>query len=281
MLGLLLLQVLASCLWLGHSEVVDSFDSCRQFFYLGTFPNNALNPQNPARICQRFRNAYHYATLYDRDRRIPVYSAYKYQPVEKQRPRGWWFLEPQLTGKCSLKEMETESYLKEKCKISSDDIKKSQAVLDDYKGLKGLVHGHLSPTGHMDDDVSKMATFTLTNIVPQDSILNNGQWRVYEDKTMKKNTKDCKTTYVITGAVPGKTYVSDERVNRPSHIWSAACCLGDEEPQDSWGAIAENDKNQVEELSLGELEDRLTELYGGTVTLFNNACPRKRASRNH
>ncbi|NWZ89375.1 ENDD1 protein, partial [Nesospiza acunhae] len=275
MLGLLLLQVLASCLWLGHSEVVKSFDSCPQFFYARTFPNSALNPKNPAWICQRFRNSYHYATLYDRDRRIPVYSAYKYQPAEGKRPRGWWFVEPQLTGKSNLKEMETESHLIEQYHISSEDIKKSQAVLDDYKGLKGLDHGHLSPCGHMVNDVSKMATFTLTNIVPQDSVLNKGQWGVYEHKTMIKKTKGCKTTYVITGAVPGNTYISEDRVNRPSHIWSAACCLGDEEPKDAWGAIAENDKNEVEELSLEDLEKRLTELYGGPVTLFNNACPRE------
>ncbi|XP_063009736.1 endonuclease domain-containing 1 protein-like [Melospiza melodia melodia] len=273
MLGPLLLQVLASCLWLGHSEVVNSFDSCPQFFYDGIPPNDALNPNNPAWICQRFRNSYHYATLYDKEKRIPVYSAYKYQPAEK-RPRGWWFVEPQLTGKCNIKEMETESYLKEKCKISSDDIKESQAVRDDYKGLKDLDRGHLSPSAHMDNDVSKMATFTLTNIVPQDKTLNNGQWRVYENETMQNYTEDCTTTYVITGAVPGNTFVSDNRVNRPSHIWSAACCMLDKKPPKAWGAIAENDKNEVEELSLGELEERLTELYGGTVTLFNNACPR-------
>ncbi|XP_054148419.1 endonuclease domain-containing 1 protein-like [Melozone crissalis] len=276
MLGLLLLlQVLDSCLWLGHSEVVNSFDNCPQFFYDGIPPDGALNPTNPARICQRFRNSYHYATLYDRDRRIPVYSAYKYQPVEEKRPRGWWFLEPQLIDNCNLKEMKKESDIKKECKISQEVIKRSQAVDDDYKGLKDLDRGHLSPSGHMDKDVSKMATFTLTNIVPQDSTLNNGQWRVYEDKTMKKNTKDCKTTYVITGAVRGNTYISHERVNRPSHIWSAACCMLDKKPPKAWGAIAENDKNQVEELSLGELEDRLTELYGGRVTLFNNACPRE------
>ncbi|NWR26147.1 ENDD1 protein, partial [Emberiza fucata] len=275
MLGLLLLQVLASCLRLGHSEVVNSFDSCPQYFYAGTIPNDALNPKKPAWICQRFRNAYHYATLYDRDNRIPVYSAYKYQPVEGKRPRGWWFVEPQLTGKSNLKEMETESRLEKEYKISPDDIKRSQAVKDDYKGLKDLVHGHLNPSGHMDKDVSKMATFTLTNIVPQNSVLNDGQWRVYEDKTMIKLTKGCTTTYVITGAVPGDTYVSSGRVNKPSHIWSAACCLVGTEPTSAWGAIAENDKDEVETITLGELEKRLTNLYRETVTLFNNACPRE------
>ncbi|XP_064277752.1 endonuclease domain-containing 1 protein-like [Passer domesticus] len=275
MLGLLLLQVLASCLWLGHSEVVNSFASCPQFFYAGTTPNDALNPKNPAWICQRFRNSYHYATLYDRDRRIPVYSAYKYEPGDAKKPPEWWMVEPQLIDKNSLPDMERDWILIEQKKFTLDQIKQSQAVLDDYKGLKDLDRGHLSPSGHQLSRESKMATFTLTNIVPQDSSLNNGKWNAYEHKTMSKKTKGCTTTYVITGAVPGNTYVSEERVNRPSHIWSAACCLVDEEPTKAWGAIAENDKNEVEELSLGELEERLTDLYKGEVTLFNNACPRK------
>ncbi|XP_038010017.1 endonuclease domain-containing 1 protein-like [Motacilla alba alba] len=275
MLGLLLLQVLASCLWLGHSEVVKSFEECPQFFYAETTPNDALNPKNPALICQRFNNSYHYATLYDRDRRIPVYSAYKYQPGDAKKPPEWWMVEPQLIDKNSIPDMERDWILIEQKKFTSDQIKESQAVHNDYKGLKGLDRGHLSPSGHQFSRESMMATFTLTNVVPQDRSLNKGEWNAYELKTMSKKTKGCKTTYVITGAVPGNTYIAEERVNRPSHIWSAACCLGDEEPKDAWGAIAENNKNEVEELSLKELEKRLTELYGGTVTLFSSACPRK------
>ncbi|XP_064277616.1 endonuclease domain-containing 1 protein-like [Passer domesticus] len=277
MLGLLLLQVLASCLWLGHSEVETPFAGCPQFFYAGHPPNDALNPDNPAWICQRFRSSYHYATLYDRDRRIPVYSAYKYQPGDGRRPSDCWMVEPQLIdNNVNLKEMERDWILIQEKKFTLDQIKQSQAVPADYKELEGLDRGHLSPSGHQFSRESKMATFTLTNIVPQDSSLNKGQWNIYESKKMrtKTKTKGCTTTYVITGAVPGNTYVSEERVNRPSHIWSAACCLVDEETTKAWGAIAENDKNEVEELSLGELEERLTELYKGEVTLFNNACPR-------
>ncbi|XP_053799356.1 endonuclease domain-containing 1 protein-like [Vidua chalybeata] len=281
MLGLLLLQVLASCLWLGHGEVVTSFTSCPQFFYAGTTPNDVLNPKNPAWICQRYMNSYHYATLYDRDRRIPVYSAYKYKPGDAKKPHSWWFVEPQLIDKNSLKEMERESVLIEQQKFTLDQIKESQAVLYDYEDLKDLDRGHLSPSGHHVSTDSKMATFTLTNIVPQDSSLNKGMWNAYEVDTMVQYTMDCTSTYVVTGAVPGNTYVSEGRVNRPSHIWSAACCLGDTQPWKAWGAIAENDKNEVEVLSLGELEKRLTNLYGKMVTLFNNACPREQSSHPH
>ncbi|CAN8210496.1 unnamed protein product [Coccothraustes coccothraustes] len=275
MLGLLLLQVLASCLWLGHSEVVKSYTSCRQFFYLGLPPTDVLNPKNPAWICQRFNNSYHYATLYDRDRRIPVYSAYKYQPGPGKRPDVPWFVEPQLIGKNNLKEMETESVLLNQHGFTLDQIKKSQAVFADYSAT-GLDRGHLCPNGHQDDVDSKKATFTLTNAVPQNSSLNSGQWSVYESDTMHTMTQGCTTTYVITGAVPGNTYISSGTINVPSHIWSAACCEMLKNKKKAWGAIARNDKNEVEVLSLGELEKRLAELYKGkTVTLFNNACPRQ------
>ncbi|NXB97638.1 ENDD1 protein, partial [Orthonyx spaldingii] len=276
MLRLLLLQVLASCLWLGHSEVVTSPASCPQFFYQGITPNEALEPQKPAWICQRYNNSYHFATLYDRDRRIPVYSAYVYEPGTAKRPHSWWFVEPQLIGKNNLKEMERESVLIEQHKFTSQDIEKSQAVLDDYKKMQGLDRGHLSPNGHLTSRESKTATFTLTNVVPQDSNLNNGEWNIYERKTMPKATQSCDTTYVITGAVPGNTYVANDRVNRPSHIWSAACCLVGTTPTDAWGVIAENDKNdKFPLLKLWQLEETLTELYGGKkVTLFDSACPR-------
>ncbi|NXF24859.1 ENDD1 protein, partial [Rhodinocichla rosea] len=273
MLGLLLLQVLASCLWLGHSEVVTPFASCPQFFYEGIPPNNALNPKNPAWICQRFNNSYHYATLYDRDRRIPVYSAYKYQPGSGKRPDVPWFVEPQLINPTYSKDIDTEMSISNRYNITPQQIGQSQAINQDYKKLQDLDRGHLSPSGHQSGNNSKMATFTLTNIVPQNSILNKGQWKDYENQTMAQNTKGCKTTYVITGAVPGNKYISNNRVNVPSHIWSAACCQINTTMK-TWAVIAENNMNKVQNLTRAQLEANLTQLYGrGQVSLFHSACP--------
>ncbi|XP_054148400.1 endonuclease domain-containing 1 protein-like [Melozone crissalis] len=272
MLGLLLLlQVLASCLWLGHSEVVNSFTTCPQFFYARIPPNNALNPQNPARICQRFRNSYHYATLYDRDRRIPVYSAYIYQPGSGSRSPDW-YAEPQLINSAYSMDMATEMSISKQYKITPQQIGQSQAINQDYKKLQGLDRGHLSPSGHQSGNNSKWATFTLTNIVPQNSTLNKGQWKDYENQTMAQNTQGCTRTYVITGAVPGNTYISNKRVNVPSHIWSAACCQTNTTMK-TWAAIAENNMNRVQNLTRSQLEAKLTQLYGrGQVSLFHNAC---------
>ncbi|NXQ33561.1 ENDD1 protein, partial [Alaudala cheleensis] len=271
MLGLL--QVLASCLWLGHSEVVKSFASCSWFFYGNTPPNNALEPQNPARICQCYKKQYHFATLYDRDLHIPVYSAYIYKPGPGDRSKSW-FVEPQLINPTYLKDMYTEMSIVNRYNITLQQIGQSQAINQDYKGLQGLDRGHLSPSGHRSGNNSKTSTFTLTNIVPQDSTLNKGAWKDYENQTMAQKTQGCSTTYVIVGAVPGNTNISNNRVNVPSHIWSAACCQTNIIMK-TWAVIAENNKNQVQNLTLSQLEARLSQLYGrGQVSLFHSDCPR-------
>ncbi|NXF72203.1 ENDD1 protein, partial [Sclerurus mexicanus] len=272
----LLLQVWASCLWPGHSELVPSFPSsfC-PFFYGNTPPNNALQPNNPAWICQRYKNRYHYATLYDRKERIPVYSAYIYQPGPVKRPSPLWMIEPQLISQNYPKEMQTEMALMQKYKVSQQAIRRSQAVYGDYSNLKDLDRGHLSPAGHQNTQDSKIATFTLTNIVPQNSTLNKGAWKNYEEQTMAQKSQNCNLTYVIVGAVPGNTYISNGRVNVPSHIWSSACCKMNNNAMDAWGVIAQNNMNQVEILSLTDLEDRLSKLYKRPVSLFHSDCPRK------
>ncbi|NXR60455.1 ENDD1 protein, partial [Rhadina sibilatrix] len=261
MLGLLLLQVLASCLWLGHSEVMKSFASCSQFFYRNTIPDNALEPQNPARICQRYKNQYHFATLYDRDLHIPVHSAYIYRPGSGDRYNSWFVESQVMMGKRHPREAALEGTT---VLLGSDPhFALSCFVIPDRAYLLPVK----SQTGFW-------ATFTLTNIVPQNSSLNKGAWNDYERNTTAQNTKGCITTYIITGAVPGNDYISNNRVNVPSHIWSAACCQTNSTMK-TWAVIAENNKNQVQNLTLAQLEAKLSQLYGrGNVSLFHSACPR-------
>ncbi|NXS08973.1 ENDD1 protein, partial [Neodrepanis coruscans] len=274
MLWLLLLQVWASCLWLGHSEVVKNFTSCPQFFYQNSPPNNNLQPQNPAWICQCYKNGYFFATLYNKTGRIPVYSAYKYEPASGKGTHRW-MVEPQLISPNLPKEMKRVSELKKDYDVKPKQLKESQAVNADYKNLTGLDRGHLNPNAHHNTSDSRNATFTLTNAVPQNSTLNRGNWRVYEKKTMTQESQDCiNTTYVITGAVPGNKFISNGRVNIPSHIWSGACCQTNNGMK-TWAAIAANNQSQVTKLTLGQLEGNLTRLYGnGQVLLFHSNCPR-------
>ncbi|NWU79021.1 ENDD1 protein, partial [Onychorhynchus coronatus] len=276
MLWLLLLQVWASCLWLGHSAVMDSFENkCDQFFYQRTIAKEGLEPENPAWICQTLNNQPFYATLYNRTGRIPVYSAYIYEPGTGDKPEAWT-VEPQLIRPNLPKDMEKEGTLTANYSVSQKDIDNSQAVKTDYTNLQGLDRGHLNPASHHDNQDSRWATYTLTNIVPQNKKLNSGDWSEYETKTVPKRSKDCQTTYAIVGAVPGTSPIPNGRVNIPSHIWASACCKTKHNTVIAWGAIAENsNKNKVRILKLGALENELAKLYNrGQVTLFHSDCPR-------
>lgn len=174
------------------------------------------------------------------------------------------------------KTMEREWTLLNYFSVSLEQLSKSQAILKDYKNLTGLNRGHLNPSSHHHDSSSRTATFTLTNIVPQNEKLNGGAWNNYEQQTMTKRTQGCNTTYVVVGAVPGNNYIAKGRVNKPSHLWSSACCEVDTNRRKAWAVIAENDKNEVQLLTLGELEDVLTQLYGrDQVSLFHRDCPRE------
>ncbi|NWW54403.1 ENDD1 protein, partial [Pedionomus torquatus] len=272
MLLLLLLQVLASCLWLGHSEVMTSFQNCSQFFFRATPPNNGLLPNSAAYICQRYNNQYHYATLYNRVMRIPVYSAYLYQPGSGNRSNNW-MVEPQLISGNYSPSMATEHTLRKN--VSLQQIMNSQAVNNDYKNLTGLNRGHLNPHCHQPNPNSRIATFTLTNIVPQNEILNGQYWNNYETVTMASESQNCTNTYVVVGAVPGNNYIANRRVNIPSYIWSGACCETQHKTLKSWAVIALNANNTVTNLTLGQLEGNLTQFYrNGPVSLFHTDCPR-------
>ncbi|XP_034608185.1 endonuclease domain-containing 1 protein-like [Trachemys scripta elegans] len=276
MLLLVLLQFSICCLMLGNSEVVTSFENtCPQFFFRETPPNDAIKPANPAQICQLYKNQYRFATLYDRDNRIPIYSAYVYQPGYGKRPDSW-MVEPQLMGSNYQKEMATEWILLNDIGVDQGLLNESQAVLRDYKNLTNFNRGHLNPNGHQPDPDYKAATFTLTNIVPQFMNLNGGKWNNYEQEVMMSRTEGCATTYVVVGVVPGNNYIAGGRVNKPSHIWSAACCEIDNNHRKSWAVIALNDQNAVELLTLGELEEKLVELYRKEeILLFDSDCPRQ------
>ncbi|KAM3832597.1 endonuclease domain-containing 1 protein-like [Vipera latastei] len=265
---LLSLLLMVACFPLpAEAEVVQDFKSCLEFFLDKSPPGDALTPGNPARICQFYNNAYHFATMYDREKRIPIYSAYKCKPGHGPRYRGW-MIEPQLADPTLGKSMEDER----QANIPADTLKKSQAVSEDYTHSLSVEKGHLNPVGHQPNEDSRAATSSLTNIVPQFSKLNQDAWASYENR-IRKEAQACLDMYVIAGVVPGKEYLSGHRVNKPSHIWSAACCVKDNKKRASWAAIAKNSENEVKEWSLEKLQKILADLYGREkIDLFNSSC---------
>ncbi|NXF13142.1 ENDD1 protein, partial [Smithornis capensis] len=269
----LLLQVWVSCFWMGHSEVVTSFEnSCPEFFYKNIPPNEGLRPQTQALICQRYKNQSFFATLYDRDRFIPVYSAYIYQPGDVSIHKKW-MVEPQVSvlsySMFVTKDLSPFQSRSGKCSPSRACTHSSST------GCRLDNKGHKSKGEQSHSELLfRVATFTLTNIVPQNISLNRGGWKNYEQKIMIDSSKGCKTTYVITGTVHGNMNIPGGRVNVPSHIWSSACCETNT-GMNSWAVIAENDKDDVTPLTLGELEEMLAKLLKkGQVSLFHSECPR-------
>ncbi|XP_078535190.1 endonuclease domain-containing 1 protein-like [Lissotriton helveticus] len=264
----LVLPVILCSLTLGNAEVIQNTfkDGCPQFFYKNTEPSGIV-PKNAARICQRFNNKYQFATMYDRDLRIPLYSAYVYERGVAQRAD--WMIEPQLVDRKNSKEMEDEILTK----IDKTKLATSQAVNSDYEG-SGYDRGHLNPALHHLDGHASESTCTLTNIVPQNGRLNQGLWAHYEDATMRQHTNGCQTTYAIVGVIPGKTTISNGRVNVPSRIWAAACCITATKGVRSWAVIANNvEAGIVDPITIGQLQGEIGKYTNRGVSLFHKDCP--------
>lgn len=87
------------------TEVVTSFNSCKDFFLDGQPPvipgivrNSVSQDENRYKlICQKYKNAYRFATLYDIANKIPVFSAYKYTGKGNfKRPKIKWMIESEV-----------------------------------------------------------------------------------------------------------------------------------------------------------------------------------------
>lgn len=97
--GGFLCVLVGSILGLAHSDVVSDFNDepdCIKYFYKGKVPQWGLDTSGAVRICQRFRNRFHFATLYDTHHRIAVYSAYIFEPSNGGGREKRWFVEPQV-----------------------------------------------------------------------------------------------------------------------------------------------------------------------------------------
>ncbi|KAL1277352.1 hypothetical protein QQF64_024025 [Cirrhinus molitorella] len=80
-----------------QAKVVTSFDECKGFFFKDTEPEGM--DQNAKKICQMLESdSYSYATLYSVHHRIPLYSAYVFDPDCSSTAGGAenWHVEPQV-----------------------------------------------------------------------------------------------------------------------------------------------------------------------------------------
>ncbi|KAG2468172.1 uncharacterized protein LOC120524988 [Polypterus senegalus] len=311
---LYLLIVAVALVASGTAEVMNDFSSCIDYFFGGKPPTGfektalpvpeeplpdsnapqclaAYQQSSPAYICQKIPkgNQYYFATLYDRGRRIPLYSAYL---VEKGKPcgkrLGYFRLEPQLIHR----ELSTESqqitdtkkmikkYNTEKgCNRTKTEyqekhkVMQSQAVDEDYEAAEkeGYDRGHINPRQHQSQVQFCDSTFTFTNVVAVNKELNNNIWNKHEFEIKNMTDSQCNQIYVITGAVPNNNKKVNNRVYVPSHIWSAYCCVNNMgQPIKSRGVLVRNDNNaQKQNMTVNKLEEELGQLYNQKIKLID------------
>ncbi|KAJ7990206.1 hypothetical protein DPEC_G00297910 [Dallia pectoralis] len=270
--------LLAATLSLAGGDVVDRFEDvpeCTAYFYQGKVPSLGATTPGTARLCQRFNNKYHFATLYDTNHRIAVYSAYLFEPSNGGGREKRWFVEPQLVNLTWGEEMKDGYWLGKD--YPGVFLGERQALNEDYK-YTGFDRGHLNPNGHHAVP-GRNATFTLTNVVPQNPQLNQKAWAQHESQLTSLFNGQCAKAFVMVGAVPSldNWIVKDNvrRVNIPEYIWNAYCCVDNNgKPVRSAGATALNtEQNRVDQHSLLELSRFLEQFSDAPVgELFHNNC---------
>ncbi|KAM9331097.1 endonuclease domain-containing 1 protein-like [Gastrophryne carolinensis] len=248
---------------------------CQDFFYRGQEPLG-LSSNATANICQRLEGQYYYATLYHRQARVPIYSAYILEKSTTSRPdlsSSNWYLEPMLAG---IPEPDMLQPSHSKMQANLEEVTEYQAVNDDYRN-SGYSRGHVNPSMHHSSQ-SQLSTFTYTNMAPQDATFNSGTWNQYETYLRDKILSSCSQTHVLSGVLlsgsaPGEGKWLRERVNVPDFFWSAFCCVQPDGTRRAEGRLGRNSAPyDTITKSIPDLEEVLGNTYGGPVTLFQAGC---------
>ncbi|KAG5846206.1 hypothetical protein ANANG_G00147340 [Anguilla anguilla] len=249
-----------------------------------------------AQICQRYRNQHRFASLYHRQNRAPLYSAYLVTVGTGRRPPAVWKYEPQLATSRAGPEMQPLP----KNGSVDQNVLESQAVLKDY-AWSNYTKGHLNPSMHHSTREDQKATFTLTNVVPQRLGSNSGPWAMLERAVWARLGAYCTgPAYVVTGALPyaARRQIAN-RVGVPEYLWTAYCCpaFNSTLPAElrpffpAYAAIGRNDRlsddsivpvdpgakrsvrgYNVRPMPLETMESHLRERLGGAVSVFQNGC---------
>ncbi|XP_070770018.1 endonuclease domain-containing 1 protein-like [Enoplosus armatus] len=280
--------------WFGGlviGEISDDFCKCLKFFYDETPPQGITGEYQP--ICQRYKNQYRFASLYHRQHRTPLYSAYILSPADGKRPNTPWKYEPQLVSHKAGPDM----WPFPAPKSIYRGVKRSQAVLWDYNN-SCYTKGHLNPSMHQKTMEDREATFTLTNIVPQQEGSNRDTWNPLEMEVLERSKAYCNgLMYVITGVMPYESEPRwiNNRVSVPEYMWSAYCCPSYKPnlPKSvrpffpTYAAVGRNDRNSGEEIvpvdpsmqgydvrrmSLETLEGILRTRLEMPISLFKGQC---------
>ncbi|SFC33755.1 endonuclease G [Polaromonas sp. OV174] len=131
-----------------------------------------------------------------------------------------------------------------------------RAELSDYKG-SGYARGHMAPAGDMFSPTAMDQSFSLANMVPQNSQQNSGSWAKIEKDTRSYIMRAKGDVYVITGPVfePGGPTIGANQVRVPTHMFKL---VYDATTQRAWAHWQPNsaDARPGKPISYGELERR-------------------------
>ncbi|KAL2308888.1 hypothetical protein Nmel_005059, partial [Mimus melanotis] len=232
MLGLLLLQVLVPL--------------------AGTQRDNALEPQKPAWICKLYSNLYHYAIMYDRNRRIPVYSAYIYKPGSGSRSK-LCFLNPR-EAKYAL---QGYGYREVHQKMIHDHF------------IANWPESGYHPRLQQPPESGPCKVATTASGLPSPSPTLCPRTK-HTTKVPGKCTRTKQCPRKPRAVIPpmssrvlclGTPKSPIRGLIYPATSGSAACCQT-KTNRKAWAVIAENKQNQVQNLTLAQLEASLSQLYG-------------------
>lgn len=142
------------------------------------------------------------------------------------------------------------------------DVPEPRVGKNDYRG-SGYARGHMCPAGDNKWDEDAMwDTFLMTNMVPQDQNLNDGDWNEIELKC-RKWAKEFGDIYIVCGPLPYKkpwTTIGEKQIVVPNALFKVVLCLSGSTPkaigfvykniaQDNPKSSYANSLKQVERLS--------------------------------
>lgn len=142
------------------------------------------------------------------------------------------------------------------------DVPEPRVGKNDYRG-SGYARGHMCPAGDNKwDEEAMWDTFLMTNMVPQDQNLNDGDWNEIEMKC-RQWAKEFGDVYIVCGPLPYKrpwNTIGEKGIVVPNALFKVVLCLSGDAPkaigfvykniaQDNPKSSYANSLKQVERLS--------------------------------
>lgn len=243
------------------------------------------------RLCQNnYGKSHYYATLFNTDTNIPVYSAVKirrnkYASTYPRPTSNWHYMCNGLCGTSTPSS--SSSFYGNLASVGSanyDKCDRYQPQDNDYLGNNaaiGIDRGHLIPNALMNqnEDAAK-ATFTLTNVAPQYSTFNQQAWNQLECMVRKFMEEEINNedVWILVGTY-GKDRTmngsdnSKNNVDIPEFYWHAFCYTDGSNNTYSWVYMQKNASNQSQSSGDNFMSvSTFSNTYYGRAAIFDNAC---------